>query len=132
MAKMDDIKKTFEQGVSIAREGVAYAAERAEDLSLAAALRLRIFGLRRRIERHYAELGAAVYFLLDKKADVSADAAVKKHVKNIKGLEAEVDKLFAQLTGVSQKKTSGKGRAAKSQKKKAASSRAKKPRKTSR
>jgi len=128
MAKMDDIKKTFEQGVSIAREGVAYAAERAEDLSLAAALRLRIFGLRRRIERHYAELGAAAYFLLDRKADVSADAAVKKHVKDIKALEAEVNKLFAQLTEASRKKTPGGGRAAKSRGKKAGSSRAKKPR----
>jgi hypothetical protein len=125
MAKMDNIKKTLEEGVSIAREGVAYAAERAEDLSLAAALRLRIFGLRRRIERHYAELGAAVYFLLDKKADVSADAAVKKHVKDIKSLEAEVNKLFAQLSGISHKKTAPRGRAAKSQKKKAAGPRAK-------
>lgn len=132
MAKMDDIKKTLEQGVSIAREGVAYAAERAEDLSLAAALRLRIFGLRRRIERHYAELGAAAYFLLDKKADVSADAAVKKHVKDIKSLEAEVNKLFSQLTQVSRKKAPGKGPAAKSRKKKAASSRAKASRKAGR
>ena len=115
MAKMDDFKKTLEQGVNLAREGVAYAAERAEDLSHAAALRLRIFGLRRRIERHYAELGAAVYYLLAKKADVGADASVKKHVKNIKALEAEVNKLFAQLTDVSRKASPRKGRASKSQ-----------------
>jgi hypothetical protein len=132
MAKMDDIKKTFEQGVSIAREGVAYAAERAEDLSLAAALRLRIFGLRRRIERHYAELGAAVYFLLDKKADVSADAAVKKHVKDVKALEADVNELFAQLAEVSHKKAPGKGRAAPPRGKKAGSPREEKPRPTGR
>jgi hypothetical protein len=132
MAKMDDIKKTLEQGVSIAREGVAYAAERAEDLSLAAALRLRIFGLRRRIERYYAELGAAAYFLLEKKADVSTDAAVKKHVKNIKALEAEVNKLFAQLAQVSRKKAPAGGRAAKAQGKKAGSSRAKKSRRAGR
>ena len=132
MAKMDDFKKTLEQGVSLAREGVAYAAERAEDLSHAAALRLRIFGLRRRIERHYAELGAAVYYLLAKKADVGADASVKKHVKNIKALEAEVNKLFAQLTDVSRKASPRKGRASKSQKKKAAPGRPKKRRPTGR
>lgn len=132
MAKMDDFKKTLEQGFSIAREGVAYAAERAEDLSLAAALRLRIFGLRRRIERHYAELGAAVYYLLGKKADVSADASVKKHVKNIKALEAEVNRLFAQVTDVSHKASPSKGRAPKSQKKKAEPARPKNRRRTGR
>jgi hypothetical protein len=127
MAKMDDIKKTLEEGVSIAREGVAYAAERAEDLSLAAALRLRIFGLRRRVERHYAELGAAVYYLLDKKADVSADASVKKHVKNIKALEAEVNELFARLTDLSHKGSPGKGRTAKARKKTAGPASPKRP-----
>ena len=132
MAKMDDIKKTLEQGVSIAKEGVAYAAERAEDLSLAAALRLRIFGLRRRVERHYAELGAAVYYLLDKKADVSADASVKKHVKDIKALEAEVNRLFAHLTDLSHKASPGKGRTAKSQKKRAGPASPKRPGKTGR
>jgi len=132
MAKIDDIKKTLGEGVNIAREGVAYAAERAEDLSLAAALRLRIFGLRRRIERHYAELGAATYYLLQKNADVSADAAVKKHVKNIKALEAEVNKLFAQITDATPKSRTGQKRAAASQKKKAGSARAKRSRKTGR
>lgn len=103
MVQMDDIKKTFEKGVSIAKEGVTYAAARAEDLSRAAALRLRIFGHRRRIERLFAELGERAYKLSLAKADVGADAAVKRRVKKIGALERDVDKLFKELEKLSRK-----------------------------
>ena len=103
MVQMDDIKKTFEKGVSIAKESVTYAAARAEDLSRAAALRLRIFAHRRRIERLFAELGERAYNLSLAKADVGADAAVKRHVKKIGALERDVDKLFKELEKLSRK-----------------------------
>ncbi len=103
MVQMDDIKKTFEKGVSIAKEGVTYAAARAEDLSRAAALRLRIFAHRRRIERLFAELGERAYKLSLAKADVGADAAVKRRVKKIGTLERDVDKLFKELEKLSRK-----------------------------
>jgi hypothetical protein len=132
MAKMEDIKKTLEEGLGLAREGFAYAAERAEDLSMAAALRLRLFGLRRRIERHYAELGAAVYFLLEREGDVRADAAVKKHAKEIGALETEVNRLFARLADLSPKASLGKGRPARGQAKKTGAAGPGRPRKTGR
>ncbi|HUV86480.1 MAG TPA: hypothetical protein VMX79_05150 [bacterium] len=113
MVQMDDIKKTIEKGVSIAKEGVTYAAARAEDLSLAAALRLRIFARRRRIERLCAELGEKTYKLSLAKADVGADAAVKKHVKKIAALEREVDGLFKELEKFSRKSGGARGRPAK-------------------
>lgn len=111
--QMDDIKKTFEKGVSIAKDGVTYAAARAEDLSVAAALRLRIFGHRRRIERLFAELGERAYKLALAKADVGANAAVKKHVKKIAALEHEVDELFKELEKLSGKSGGARGRPAK-------------------
>ena len=111
--QMDDIKKTFEKGVSIAKDGVTYAAARAEDLSVAAALRLRIFAHRRRIERLFAELGARAYTLALAKADVGATAAVKKHVKKIAALEREVDELFKELEKLSGKSGGARGRPAK-------------------
>ncbi len=113
MVQMDDIKKTFEKGVSIAKEGVTYAAARAEDLSLAAALRLRIFAHRRRIERLFAELGERAYQLSLAKADVTADAAVKRHVKKIAALEREVDKLFKEIEKLSRKSGGARRRPAK-------------------
>lgn len=103
MANTDNIKKTFEKGVSLAKEGVAYAAARAEDLSLAAALRVRIFTLRRRTERLFGELGETVYQLAAKNADVRADASVKKYVKKIAALEREVEELFKELDALSRK-----------------------------
>lgn len=111
--QMDDIKKTFEKGVSIAKDGVTYAAARAEDLSVAAALRLRIFARRRRIERLFAELGERAYKLALAKADVGANAAVKKHVKKIAALEHEVDELFKELEKLSGKSGGARGRPAK-------------------
>jgi phosphoglycerate-specific signal transduction histidine kinase len=103
MAYADDIKKTIEKGVSIAKEGVAYAAARAEDLSLAAALRIRIFALRRRMERLFGELGETAFQLTAKNADVRADASAKKYVKKIAALEREVDGLFEELDALSRK-----------------------------
>jgi hypothetical protein len=97
MAKMDDLKKTVEEGVSLAKEGVAYAVERAEDLSLHAAVRVRIFALRRRLERAYAELGENVYRLRSRGAEALADGAVKRQLKKIAKLETDVDELFAEL-----------------------------------
>jgi hypothetical protein len=113
MVQMDDIKKTLEKGVNIAKDGVTYAAARAEDLSVAAALRLRIFAHRRHIERLFAELGEKAYKLSRAKADVGADAAVKKHVKKIAALEREVDGLFKELEELSRKSGGARGRPAK-------------------
>jgi len=97
MASMDDLKKTLDEGLTIARNGVTYLAERAEDASRVAALRVRIFSLRRRIEETYAELGEAVYGKAAAKGDVWADPAVKKGVKEIAELEGKVNELFAKL-----------------------------------
>jgi hypothetical protein len=129
MVQMDDIKKTFEKGVSIAKDGVTYAAARAEDLSVAAGLRLRIFAHRRRIERLFAELGERAYKLALAKADVGANVIVKKHVKKIAALEREVDGLFKELEKLSRKSDGARGRPAK---KKTTRKSAKKPRKPKR
>jgi len=93
---LEDIRKTI-------KEGVSYAAGKAEELSRAAALRLRIFALRRRIERLFAELGETVYILAGEAADVRAHAGVKKKLKNIAALEREVEKTFAQLEKLSRR-----------------------------
>lgn len=97
MVKMDDLKKTVEEGVSLAKESVAYAVERAEDLSLHAAVRVRIFALRRRLERAFAELGENVYRLRARGTEALADGTVKRQLKEIAALEKEIDASFAEL-----------------------------------
>jgi uncharacterized protein YhaN len=112
MVQMDDIKKTLEKGVGIAKDGVTYAAARAEDLSLAAALRLRIFARRRHVERLFAELGERAYQLSQANADIGADGAVKKHVKKIAALEREIHDLFKEIEKLSGKSGGASGSAA--------------------
>ncbi len=111
MSTMEDLKKTLDEGLNIARESVAFAAERAEDLSRVAALRLQIFAARRRVERLYGEIGEAVYRLAGAKGDVWSDAAVKKAVKEIAALEAKVNELFAKLDALSTRAGRGRKRA---------------------
>lgn len=121
---MEDIRKTI-------KEGVAYAAEKAEELSRAAALRLRVFALRRRIERLFTELGETVYNLSAGGADVRAHAGVKRKVKNIAALEREVEKAFAQLEKLS-RRTGAARRQTKTKKKTKTRTAAPKRRKTGR
>jgi hypothetical protein len=111
MASMEDLKKTLDEGINIAREGVTYLAERAEDASRVATLRVRIFSLRRRIEETYAELGEAVYAKVGAKGDVWANPAVKKAVKEIAELEAKVNELFAKLDTLTARATRKEARA---------------------
>lgn len=101
MPTIDEIRKSLDEGLNIAKESVAYMAERAEDVSRIAALRLRIFGLRRRVEQAYAELGEAVYARAAAKGDVWADAAVKKIVKDVAALEEKLNEFFAKLETLS-------------------------------
>ena len=97
MPTIDEIKKSFDEGFSIAKEGVTYMAERAEDVSRIAAVRLRIFALRRRIDEAHAELGAAAYRYAGAKGEIWADATVKKAVKELGAMEEKLNELFAKL-----------------------------------
>ena len=47
MSRVDDWKKTLDEGVDLAREGLAFVAEKAEDASRVAALRIKTFGATR-------------------------------------------------------------------------------------
>ncbi len=121
---MEDIRKTI-------KEGVFYAAGKAEELSRAAALRLRIFALRRRTERLFTELGETVYILAGEAADVRANAGVKRKLKKIAALEREVEKTFAQLEKLS-RRTRAARRQTKTKKKTKTRTAAPKTRKTGR
>jgi len=127
MSTIEDLKKKLDEGLNIAREGVAYAAERAEDLSRVASLRLQIFALRRRIERLHADIGEVVYRLADAKGDVWSNPAVKKTVKDIAALEAKVNELFAKLDALSTRKPRGRAAAGDPAARPAAARRRRKP-----
>jgi len=98
MVDVDRFWKGFEEGYEVAREGVLYAAELAEDASVRAGMRLKIFTKKRQLERGFAILGKTVYELhTGKKADVMAAPKVKSGLKEIKTLEAEILKMLKRL-----------------------------------
>lgn len=111
MPTINDIKKTIDEGLTIAKETVSYAAERAEDISRVAALRVKIFALRRQIERLYRDIGEAVFRHAETKGDVWKDAAVQKTVKEIRMLETKVNELFAKLDSLSARAARGTAKA---------------------
>lgn len=98
MAGIDRFWKGFEEGYEVAREGILYAAELAEDASKRAGTRLKIFTKKRQIERNYASLGKTVYGLYkEKKKNIIGTSKVKAAFKEIKTLEDDILKLLKKL-----------------------------------
>lgn len=100
MSRVNDWKKTLDEGMDLAREGIAFVAEKAEDASRIAALRLKIFGLQRRMERYYAELGQIAFESLDPRKNLWDDPAAQRIAKEITALQTRVNDLFAQIQTV--------------------------------
>jgi len=73
MGLLDGFLKGFEEGYDLAKDGVSFAAEKAEDMSYSARVKLRIFGLKRKIDRSYTTLGRAVYTLFKAGEDKPLD-----------------------------------------------------------
>ena len=117
MVDVDRFWKGFEEGYEVAREGVRYAAGLAEDASVRAGIRLKIFTRKRQLERGFTLLGKTVYSLhKEKKVNVMASPKVKSGLKEIKTLEAEILKLLKRLEKESTEKPAKKKRAAGSKK----------------
>jgi|GEM_PF-1785616 len=117
MVDVDRFWKGFEEGYEVAREGVLYAAELAEDASVRAGVRLKIFTKKRRLERSFALLGKTVYNLhKEKKDNVMASAKVKSGLKEIKSLEADILKMLKRLEKESAEKPAKKKRTTRTKK----------------
>jgi hypothetical protein len=98
MVDADRFWKGFEEGYAVAREGLLYAAELAEDASMRAGIRLKIFTKKRQIERNCALLGKIIYGLhKEKKENIIGAPKVKTILKEIKTLETEMLKLLEKL-----------------------------------
>lgn len=117
MVDVDRFWKGFEEGYEVAREGVRYAAGLAEDASVRAGIRLKIFTKKRQLERSFTLLGKTVNSLhKEKRVNVMASPKVKSGLKEIKTLEAEILKMLKKLEKESTEKPARKKRAAKTTK----------------
>jgi hypothetical protein len=102
MGLLDGFLKGFEEGYEMAKDGVTFAAEKAEDMSYAARLKLRIFGLKRKIDRYHMTLGRSVYTLFKAGEDKPLDNdKVGKLLGDIAATEEEVLTLLKELEQLS-------------------------------
>lgn len=98
MGLLDGFLKGFEEGYDLAKEGVTFAAEKAEDMSYAARIKLRIFGLKRKIDRNYTTLGRSIYTLFKTGEPKPMDnEKVGKLLADTAALEEEVLALLKEL-----------------------------------
>jgi hypothetical protein len=98
MVDVDRFWKGFEEGYAVAREGLSYAAGLAEDASMRAGIRLKIFTKKRQVERNFTSLGKIIYGLRkEKKENIINASKVKAVLKEIDVLETEIRKLLEKL-----------------------------------
>lgn len=103
MGLLDGFLKGFEEGYDLAKEGVSFAAEKAEDMSYSARVKLRIFGLKRKIDRNYTTLGRSVYTLFKAGEDKPLDnEKVGKLLGDIAAMEEEILALLKELEELSE------------------------------
>ena len=102
MGLLDGFLKGFEEGYDLAKDGVTFAAEKAEDMSYSARIKLRIFGLKRKIDRSYTTLGRSVYTLFKTGEDKPLDnEKVGKLLSEIAATEEEIIALLKELEELS-------------------------------
>ena len=98
MVDVDRFWKGFEEGYAVAREGLLYAAGLAEDASMRAGIRLKIFTKKRQVERNFTSLGKIIYGLhKEKKENIISASKVKAALKEIDTLETAIRKLLEKL-----------------------------------
>ncbi len=88
-----DIQKGFKEGIGIVKEGVTVVREKAEELTEEGKRRLKIFDLKTKVQREFAELGGKIYDLSSKMKNPMLDSKVKTVMSRIKKLEMQIARL---------------------------------------
>lgn len=98
----DSIKKSFKDGAKIAKDGATIAAEKAEELGKRSKLMLDISNIKRRIEKHFTELGGKVYHGMQEEniTDFAGREDVAGLVQAIKELDDELNQKQQELDAV--------------------------------
>lgn len=88
-----DIQRGVKEGIGMVKEGVTVVREKAEEITEEGKRRLKIFDLKTRVQREFAELGGKVYDLSSKMKNPLLDSKVKAVISKIKRLEMQIEKL---------------------------------------
>ena len=88
-----DVRKGFQDGLAVIREGAVAVKEKAEELTEEGKRQYQLFELKTKVQKEVTELGGKVYGLICAEKDPVADSKVKASVSKIKKLETRIAKL---------------------------------------
>ncbi|NTW06661.1 MAG: hypothetical protein HGA29_02335 [Syntrophaceae bacterium] len=88
-----DVRKGFQDGLAVIREGAVAVKEKAEELTEEGKRQYQLFELKTKVQKEVTELGGKVYGLICAEKDPVADSKIKASVSKIKKLETRIAKL---------------------------------------
>ncbi len=91
-----DVRKGFQNGLAVIREGAVAVKEKAEKLTEEGKRQYKLFELKTKVQKEITELGGKVYGLICAEKDPVADSRVKAIVSKIKKLETRIAGLETQ------------------------------------
>lgn len=94
----DDIAKTI-------KDGVTTVAEKTEELTKIGKIKVDIIGIKRNVEKNFAELGGKVYHLIveEKESEIASHKEVQEIINRIKDLEKKLQQKNEELEKVKTK-----------------------------
>lgn len=88
-----DVRKGFQDGLAVIREGAVAVKVKAEKLTEEGKRQYKLFELKTKVQKEITELGGKVYGLICAEKDPVTDSRVKASVSRIKKLETQIAKL---------------------------------------
>jgi hypothetical protein len=88
-----DLQKGVKEGLEAVRESASAVRKKTEELTEEGKRRLKVYDLKRTVQREIAELGGRVYDLKEKSKNPYLDARVKGTMARIKKLEDRIARL---------------------------------------
>jgi polyhydroxyalkanoate synthesis regulator phasin len=103
-----DLQKGVKEGMEAVREGATAVRKKTEELTEEGKKRLKIYDLKRTVQREIAELGGRIYDLKTKTRNPYLDSKVKATMARIKRLEDRIAKLEGKAKEAVKKRAPGK------------------------
>jgi hypothetical protein len=88
-----DLQRGVKEGMEAVREGASAVRKKTEELTEEGKRRLKVYDLKKTVQREIAELGGRVYDLKAKTKNPYLDAKVKGTMTRIRKLEDRIEKL---------------------------------------
>ncbi len=103
-----DLQRGVKEGLEAVREGATAVRRKTEELTAEGKRRLKIYDLKKTVQREITELGGRVYDLKSKTGNPYLDTKVKGTIGRIRKLEDRIEKLEGKAKEAVKKRFPGK------------------------